>query len=278
MSPTHLPIGLKAFIRLNFPHKYGVLDRLYGTALSGKGITKVKTYFGFNWKLDLRNPTHRWCIYGSIFGPATSKWVQRNLLGGGTVIDSGANIGQTIIEFAHHPGIKIYAFEPLISAQEWICESLGFNQGMDVDVIPCGLYKEDCQLTIQVAGDDEIHGAHSTLRSDWYKDKNYERRLIDLVSLDGFAQRKGIERIRFWKLDVEGAELEALIGAERLLKGQQIDSLLVETKAKESGVMAYMAQFGYLPYLLDRNSRPTPVDLDKRIASEYIFLPTPMKQ
>jgi FkbM family methyltransferase len=272
-TPLKLPRGLEFLRSLSMPHKYGVLDRLYGRALRARAIEVVEMPGGVQWKLDLRNPTHRWCVYESIFDPVTARWIRHNLRGGGIVIDSGANIGQALIEFARHSSVKTFAFEPLPECQQWIAESLALNHEFSACVVPLGLWKEKSQLEIQVAGEGAIHGAHATLRADWYKEKNYDRILIDLMTLDEFAAAEGIEAIGFWKLDVEGAELEALMGAEALLKGRKIRSLLVETNAAKSGVMKYMARFGYQPHLLDGKSRPVPWRPDHPPVSEYVFLP-----
>lgn len=268
-----LPRTLNLLRGFSFPHKYGLLDRLYGKGLTARGIVVAATPGGLRWKLDMRNPTHRWCVYESIFDPVTANWIRQNLQQGGVVIDSGANIGQALIEFSRSPAVRIFAFEPLPSCQVWINEGLALNPDLPVKVVPFGLWKEKTQLQLQVAGDGEIHGAHATLRNDWYKEKKFDRILIDLITLDEFAMAHGIQSIRFWKLDVEGAELEALMGAEALLKRQKIDSLLVETDATKSGVMDYMARFDYLPYLLDPKSRPVRWYAHQAPASDYVFLP-----
>lgn len=268
-----MPCGLKNLSRFSFPHKYGVLDRIYGKSLSSNGMAFVETVFGPTWKLDLRNLQHRWCVYGSIFGPTSSKWIRKNLSKGGVIIDSGANIGQSLVEFAQYPDVTIYAFEPIPSALEWIAESLEHNNCTNITVIPSGLYKDSREIEIQVAGSSEIHGAHATLRDDWYVDKSYERIKIEVITLDEFAEKRDISSIQFWKLDVEGAELEALVGAEALLKNHQIKSLLVETDAVKSGVFDYMADFAYSPYLLNKHSEPVPFAQSGELASDYIFLP-----
>lgn len=246
---------------------------MYGPVLRSMGIAIVETPGGLRWALDLRNPCHRWCVYGSNFAPATANWIRESLQGGGDVIDSGANIGQAVIEFSQYPGIRVFAFEPLPECQKWIKNSCELNPDMDVEVLPFGLWKASGKLEIQVAGGGEIHGAHSTLRMDWFQGKNYDRLQIDLVALDEFADSRGLNEIRFWKLDVEGAELEALMGAEHLLSSRRIQSMLVETKAHTSGVMDYLAQFGYLPYVLDRKWRLVRWTIKDKTVSDYIFLP-----
>ncbi len=48
------------------------------------------------------------------------------------------------------------------------------------------------------------------------------------TTLDDFVQRSGIERVDYLKLDVEGHELSALRGAERLLRERRIRALSFE--------------------------------------------------
>lgn len=275
MVPQSLPMALRYLRQVEFPRKYGILDRLFGASLERAGITPVETAGGMVWRLDLRNPTHRWCVYGSVFGPGTSRWIRNWLRDGGIVIDSGANIGQAIIDFAQYPGVTVYAFEPLPECQEWIRQSLEFNDGLDVTVVPLGLYKENARLEIQIAGGPEIHGAHSTLRMDWYREKHFSRISIEVVPVDDFVANRGIDRIRFWKLDVEGAELEALQGAQRMLAQHRVDALLVEVSAGEPGVMDYMSSCAYLPYSVSGRGALRQWRASDPAATDCIFLPRP---
>jgi hypothetical protein len=49
-----------------------------------------------------------------------------------------------------------------------------------------------------------------------------------MTTLDIFAEQHNIDRIRLWKLDMEGYEPQALAGAQALLAHQRIDALLIE--------------------------------------------------
>jgi hypothetical protein len=53
---------------------------------------------------------------------------------------------------------------------------------------------------------------------------------VRTVRLDDFCRTEGIERIGFLKIDVEGAEMRVLRGAERLLRTQAIDMLYTEVE------------------------------------------------
>ena len=118
---------LKAVRKLPLPHKYGICDKLFGRKLAVNEVAWIECANGITWKLDLRNPTHRWCVYDSIFVPGVAKWMRRHLRNGGVVVDSGANIGQAVIEFAANPLCDIHAFEPLPEASAWLDEKRSRN-------------------------------------------------------------------------------------------------------------------------------------------------------
>jgi hypothetical protein len=53
-------------------------------------------------------------------------------------------------------------------------------------------------------------------------------RLVSAQTLDEFAETEGIADIRLLKLDLEGAETDALLGAKRLLADKAVDQILFE--------------------------------------------------
>ena len=111
--PLPLPGLLRCLQPREFPRKLGICDRLFGRALAGAGICWVRTAPGPVWKLDLGNQTHRWIVYGSYEGPAFWHWLRRDGAGTRTIVDSGANIGQTVLYFASLlPAARIFAYEP----------------------------------------------------------------------------------------------------------------------------------------------------------------------
>jgi len=51
------------------------------------------------------------------------------------VIDSGANIGQTVLYFGAMDNTVVFAFEPNVESALWLEECLGEQHGWNVDVI-----------------------------------------------------------------------------------------------------------------------------------------------
>lgn len=239
------------------PHKLGLLERLFGKRLAKSGTGWVCCANGVVWKLDLSDLMHRWIVYGDYEGSSRLDWVRGWLGTGGNVIDSGANIGQMLLYMAPITGVKIFAFEPLQAANYWINECLKRQTGWQVELYSVGLSDKSTTAVVQV------DGPRTTLRQDWYQGKNLETTEVQLERLDQLMKPEMTGSIRLWKLDVEGHEIEALQGAEGLLKKQKIEAIYIEvSRGQYQQVQQLLASLGYELFafrgrgLLDKVFRP----------------------
>jgi len=239
-----LPIGL-AFLRsLALPRKLGFLEKIYGKNLASCGIATVRLANGYVWTIDCADVTHRWLVYGDYEGPLQMGWIKGWLSAGGVFIDSGANIGQMVVSLSHLPGVQTWAFEPVASERAWLQSCLERYSEWRVHVIPCGLSDLKQERMIRLAG------GRSTLRTDWYLSRELAEESVELITLDSFAESQNLNRIRLWKLDMEGHEVEALAGARKLLSAQRIDALLIEVQT--STIPEIVEQLSYSGYCLYR--------------------------
>jgi len=235
---------------IDFPHKLGICEKLFGKAIAPSGICWVKTGSGLVWKLDLNNPTHRWIVYGKYEGAAFLNWAKNYLPADGVVIDSGASIGQMLMYLSQWiPKGKLLAFEPGKQAREWLAECLHVNPSLPVEICPNGLGIANSQLRLHHIGDDYQHGAQSQISET-------EGEEISIVRLDEQLAQRDIATVDLWCLDVEGYEIPALQGAEPLLKENRIKALYVELSGETSQkVRDYLSQFGYRCYLFQPNGK-----------------------
>jgi FkbM family methyltransferase len=150
------------------------------------------------------------------------RWIRAWLRDGDVVVDSGANIGQMVLYFASMARTRVLAFEPLPSARAWLLECLQQQWGWNVEVLDRGLSERRGRVTLQ------MDGALSTTRLDWYAAKALERIEIEVDTLDSTLDAMGIERVRLWKLDMEGGEPQALRGARKLMMERRVDAVLIE--------------------------------------------------
>lgn len=140
------------------------------------------------------------------------------------MIDGGANIGHYSL-FMHqfNPTATIYAFEPVAET----FEILKANTRHIRQVIPVcnGLYSEHCAKQINVF-DSNTHSSIYDIQGISYSAN--AQLSIDLVRGDDFMQMNQLESIDFLKLDVEGAEYDALLGFEEHFKKGKIKAVQFE--------------------------------------------------
>ncbi len=261
-----LPRTLSWLQPLDFPHKLGICERLFGKAISTQGICWVKTGAGIPWKLDLANPTHRWIVYGKYEGASFINWGRKFLPANGIVVDSRANIGQMLLYIAQYlPHGKVLAFEPGKEAADWLEECLGTHPNLAVEMIRAGLGASSTQLRLNHLGASFGHGAWNQI-SETEGEKNQIVRLADELAA------RSIEVVDLWKLDVEGYEILALEGAEELLKEQHIKAIYAELNGSNGQqIRDYLSVFGYRCHLFRDNKLCMTTELPEH--TNGLFLP-----
>lgn len=131
-----------------------------------------------------------------------------------TVIDGGANIGN-YSKWVHKfsPQAKIYAFEPVVETYEKMCKNVATN----AQVVPLnqGLFQEKMTKKINLYTQDK----HASLYEiEGVNQKPLGTIEIKLIKGDEFAKENEIEEIDFLKLDLEGADFDALLGFEEMIQ------------------------------------------------------------
>src|SRR5687767_3108405 len=246
VKEIRLPWLLKSIQGLEFPHKLGFCDRIFGRTLATHGVCWVPTAASIPWKLDLVNSTHRWIVYGKYEGIGFFNWAKGFLPPDGIVVDSGANIGQVLLYLAQWvPDGQVLAFEPSEVQADWLEECVIANKLESVEVLRLGLGSKTANLALIEAGLSERHGAQYFVSPD-------QGVPIKVVTLDEELERRGVARVDLWKLDVEGYELEALRGAKSLFRQKAIRAVYVEMQESlQAEIMEFFHDHGYRGFTID---------------------------
>lgn len=140
------------------------------------------------------------------------------------IIDGGANVGDYSLMVTHLiPGCKIYSFEPVESTFRKLLENK--NEHYCINPVKKGLFKENCSLEINLFKADE----HSSLYDiQGLPEKSNQKQTIELVRGDDFMIENNIDSIDFLKLDIEGAEYDALLGFENCIKNGKVKAIQFE--------------------------------------------------
>lgn len=137
------------------------------------------------------------------------------------IVDGGAHIGRMTRRLLDRfPAATIYAFEPVRETFDELARSVagepratavhaalgGATGALDIHVNGCTGTSSVLPAT------PRLHGYHG--------DKVALRRTeeVPVITLDEWAEEEGVESVDFLKLDLQGFELEALEGADELLR------------------------------------------------------------
>lgn len=127
-----------------------------------------------------------------------------------TAISGGAADARTTLVFLEKFKNleKIYAFEPLYQTLKKVTNDTLIKESGKVEIVEKGLFNESIKTNII------INGTASRINSYLSSEITQE---IQTISIDEFVKEKSIKKIDFIKMDIEGAELNALKGAEKTI-------------------------------------------------------------
>jgi FkbM family methyltransferase len=166
-------------------------------------------------------------LYGTVEISET-RLVQAMLRPGMCFVDVGANIGYYTVIAARllGPSGTVHSFEPNASVRSSLVKNLELNAFHNVVVHDEAVTSESGSVLFYKSEWTENSGISSILPGDGRSEQG-ER--VPSVSLDDFAEAISPVRIDLLKIDIEGAELDAIKGGERLLSRADAPAILFES-------------------------------------------------
>jgi FkbM family methyltransferase len=163
-----------------------------------------------------------------------------------TFFDVGANVGTVTLPVAVARPVECLAFEPEPANAARLARNAELNGLVNVTVIEAAMWSEAGTVRLLVGGPVGT-GTGRVVAED--RDGTIE---VPAATIDAFAG-EGRAAPSVLKLDVEGAELEVLRGAESTLQSGRIRELFVETHPgplarrgeSEAEVVAMLERLGY---------------------------------
>lgn len=212
-----LPLPLKRAL-YRFPPLAGAIRRALNRAAPLE-LTQVEVAAGglAGWRLwlDLQSEKDYWL--GS-YEPELQQALAGLVQPGMVAYDVGANIGYISLLLARHVGEtgQVFAFEALPANQERLRRNLALNElGGRVRLIPAAVVEGARPVRFLVGPSGGMGKADG---SAGRQDVAYAEALeIDGLSLDGFVYDQGNPPPQVVKMDIEGGEVLALPGMQRLL-------------------------------------------------------------
>ena len=162
------------------------------------------------------------------------------------VYDLGANAGYYAMTFAQRTTNCVHAFEPMPEFQELLQRHLRVNQVLNVVVHALAVSES--------SGTREFSNVAASLGNTYVAssssfDLSNSTITVNTVSLDDLVYVRNLEPPNVIKIDVEGAELDVLMGAKRVLQEYRPFLLLGTHEVHLTGVSqkccSYLQSLGY---------------------------------
>lgn len=163
------------------------------------------------------------------------------------VVDGGAYIGDSIMEMENYlNGLpqKIFAFEPDVTNQEAFRKNFSPKQLNNICLVASGLYNCDGALSFSETGTQQASITESG------------ETIVPVQAIDEHTEYKSVSVI---KMDIEGSELDALHGCEKLILSNKprLAICIYHNNQDIIEVYEYLKQFGYKFYLRQHSSSLT---------------------
>lgn len=219
-------------------------------------------------------------LFGSYELP-TVRFIRRHVKPGMTVIDVGAQIGYLTLEMATAQGndVNVLSFEPEPRNLDRLHHNLQLNGVKNVKVLDRAVSDIDGAIKLFMSKDNNA-GTHSTISDAATVSTEYIE--IPCTRLDTYITEHSITNIGLIKVDVEGAELEVVRGAEQLLRTHH-PTLILEMCSPFQNARGFsvpqfksmLHEWGYTPHTIndDGTLTPTPLDVDHDM-DNIVFLAT----
>ncbi len=177
---------------------------------------------GITFHLDVRECVQKAIFCFHYFEPEDVAAFRTFMKPGSVVFDVGANIGQYSLLASKlvGEGGQVYAFEPSPDVLNKLQENIKLNSAENIEVVAKAVTAKSGRMQFYTASEQGNQGVGSLLPAEAYRAHTRSADSIDVeaLTLDDFCEDRGIERVDFLKIDVEGFDLEVLKGAGKLME------------------------------------------------------------
>ena len=244
--------------------KYAALARLAMRTLRVPAVP-VRLSFGAWWLAGLGTLDER--LLNGEFETSELRFVESYLEAGMTVLDIGAHHGLYSLLAAKRVGKngRVRSFEPSPRECKSLKQNLRINRCRNVQVesFALGSSAGRAELFLVEGAEDVCNSLRPPAA-----EVAVAKVPVEVRSLDEYLEQQRIKKVDFIKLDVEGAELEVLRGASRLLRSAERPVILAEVqdvrtepwgyRAKE--IIRHLESLKYCWYSLAETGRLVPLD------------------
>lgn len=207
---------------------------------------KITTYFnrgkivkvnGYKLRLDDRDSLN--ISFYPMYEEGISKWIMENVKKDWVCLDLGANIGYHTMLMSQRCK-KVYAFEPSTSNFKVLDENIKINKFDNVLSCKYAVCNDNKDFMLYTAPGKE-HGS-PTITEKFVSDHSHSELIVG-VKLDTFFNKDF--KIDFLKMDIEGAEPDAVKGMKHIIESNPQMKMIIEFVPFNGDVEKYHEMYDY---------------------------------
>lgn len=195
---------------------------------------------------------------------------------GHVIIEAGANNGTETLLLSRlvGPHGKVFAFEPVEHIYQTLQINLSINNCNNVVAEKIALGESDGQLYFNVLSEDFCNQGMASK----YDDKSADAKiLVSQTSIDSWLLKNNIDRVDFIKMDIQGAEIELIKGAQHTIKKSRP---LIFTEATEdflslTKLFDSLSQLNYAVYFIPSKGQLRLLSKETLIEGNWLAKPLP---
>jgi FkbM family methyltransferase len=203
------------------------------------------------------------------------EYCDRLVTKGAVVMDCGANQGIYACAFGALVGSggRVYAFEPQAYAAEALRRNVRLNGFEHVSVEQVAISNESGTATLDVSSGPVVASILKDMGGS-------ETISVPTLSLASFAERVDLRRLDLIKMDIEGAEYDALVGASPIIARFK-PTIILEAAPKElnlpvekrwNAIVRFLTDYGYTMYYFNDAGQLERTDQVSDFEPNVIFL------
>lgn len=220
---------------------------------------RTTTLFGSTLEVDPRDGCGRYIYYFGIWEPNLTAFIESSLRAGDCFVDVGANVGyfsllgSTLVGDAG----RVVAIEAVPRTFNVLASNVAANPAANIRAVEAAVWDKQESLTFFVSS-ETIDSTSTAIASLGAARSLTEQCVVNAAPLGSLLQPEEVATARLIKIDVEGAERQAITGLDPVLQNGREDlEIIIEISADAfDEITAFFRARGFFVYHLDNNYDP----------------------
>ena len=228
---------------------YGFYKRVFKPLDLFHGVEKNIRINGSHFQLHIDDWVQQNVFFLGEYEPAELKAIGPYLKDDAVFIDVGANFGWYTLFASSIIGNEgqVVAFEPFPENFKRLSQNIGLNPNRKIIAENLAVGEQKGVLDLYYNKEEQNLGMVSKNAT-----LNSKKKTVPMIAFDDYVREHNIKKIDFIKIDIEGAELQALQGMKEVLRKLK-PVLLVEILKEQNdrnSILSFLLDLGYQQFYI----------------------------